>query len=82
MRFGQRVLDMSPEDKFPLAYKPIRDSITVKGAHPGKSLERGLIANMVTTQHTSQLCDLNHGAATPRAVILTLLILTVIFPPR
>lgn len=47
------MLDMSPEDKFPLAYKTIRDSITVKGAHPGKSLERDLIVNIVTTQHTA-----------------------------
>lgn len=53
VRFGQRVLDTSPEDKVPLAYKTIRESITVKGAHPAKSLERGLKANVVMTQHTA-----------------------------
>lgn len=51
VRVGQRVLGMSPEDDVSLAYKTIRESVTVKGAHPGKSLEMGLSANVVTTQH-------------------------------
>lgn len=51
VRFGQRVLDTSPEDKTPRAYKTIRESVSMKGAHPGKSLERGLKANVVMTQY-------------------------------